>query len=511
MDKEKIGNYLKELRLSKKREDSKSFTQKDLTDEFLNRNQQIISENSISDWESGSTLPSIENLELLSQIYGKTIDEILDGEDRKDVNYEEIYLLSKPSWGSEFDDKADLYQIRNEKIRLITNRFRELIKIRIKRSLTANEEDEFRYLFENYYHVYHFTGDEYLFFKKTIAETLINLKNKTEEEKYWEIQKLYIEEDILNFSFRNDVNDLYNTPILQDRFKDIDDWQKDMLLAMFQTIEPHDARLEQIGAFYVNQYEKEHGVKYNHDSIVKKEIKELLERGACINKLFFCKKEEHTEIKRIIDRLEELYNLCLKPIKLYISCGDGKTRAYVVENSMKNRFLSDYYYRIKPLLEGFSTDNGELFSNIDDCFNWFTTTNSFSDDLFLDFSKMIKTRDKQKWQDKTIHLFSLQDIFKIIKDKERLIAEGLKEIDVLLDKLSKGEKEYVSKTFSIIGGTDENTIRLNTYKQKNRLDYEDYLKGRDKELTKEMLKDLDYLSLQDIKDKYFAMEVLSNE
>ena len=511
MDKKKIGKYLKELRLSKKKENGKSFTQSDVVEEFWNLNQQTISENSISDWESGSTIPSIENLELLSKIYEKTIDEILDGEDRKDVNYEEIYLLSNPTWSSEFDNKSDLYQIRNEKILLITNRFRELIKTRIKRSLTANEEDEFRFLFENFYHVYSFTGNEYLYFKRIMAETLINLKNKTEEEKYWEVQKLYFERNELFFSFRNDVNDLYNTPILQNRFNEIDDWQKDMLLSMFQTIEPHDAQLGQIGAFYVNQYEMEHGVKYDHDFIVKNEIKELIKRGACINKLFFRKKDEHTETKRIIDRLEELYNLCLKPIEIHTSCGDGKTRAYVVEKTMKNRFLSDYYLRIKPLLEGFSTDNGELFSNVDYLITWFTTTDSFPEELFLDFSKMIKTRNKEKLWDSIIHLSTLQDTFKMIKDKERLITEGLKEIDILLDRLSKGEKEYLSQSYKIIGGADEHTIRMSINELKNKLDYADYMKGRDKELTRELLTDLDYMPLQDIKAKYFAMEVLSNE
>ena len=92
MNKKRIGLYLKQLRSQKKRKDGKSFSQYDLAEEFSINYDCEISINAIAEWEAGNTIPSPDNLEILSEIYDRSIDEILDGEDQDKTDYKEKYL-----------------------------------------------------------------------------------------------------------------------------------------------------------------------------------------------------------------------------------------------------------------------------------------------------------------------------------------------------------------------------------------------------------------------------------
>ena len=293
INKKRIGKYLKELRLKKiRKKDGKSFSQEDLVLEFSDKGIDI-SVNAIAEWERGSTLPSPDNLEMLSEIYNRTIDEILDGEDSNDIDYSEIYFLADEHWGMKYDQKANLYLIRNEQIKLITSRFKEMLLIRIDRVFSSNEENEFRFLFNNFYHASTYVdeyttidvNDQYIRVKDALNGLLTEIRNMNPEEKYWEIQKLFVENKELWFGFRLDVLDLNNEPILQERFNDIEDWQKDMLLAMFQNIEPYDENPSAFGSRYYKNFEEKNG-EYNHEMKVKSEMKELITHGASINKYF---------------------------------------------------------------------------------------------------------------------------------------------------------------------------------------------------------------------------------
>ena len=73
LNKNKIGNYLKELRKNKINSKGTPYTQNDLSDEFLDNFNILISINAIAEWENGKTLPTYENLEILSKIYSKSI------------------------------------------------------------------------------------------------------------------------------------------------------------------------------------------------------------------------------------------------------------------------------------------------------------------------------------------------------------------------------------------------------------------------------------------------------
>ena len=68
MDKYKIGNFLFTLRTEK------NLTQQDVADMFH------LTPQAISKWEAGQSIPDVETLTQLSNFYGVTINEILNGE-----------------------------------------------------------------------------------------------------------------------------------------------------------------------------------------------------------------------------------------------------------------------------------------------------------------------------------------------------------------------------------------------------------------------------------------------
>ena len=71
MDQKKIGRFLKELRKEK------NITQEQLAEKIK------VSGRTVSRWETGSNMPDLDVLILISEFYGVELREILDGE-RKD-------------------------------------------------------------------------------------------------------------------------------------------------------------------------------------------------------------------------------------------------------------------------------------------------------------------------------------------------------------------------------------------------------------------------------------------
>lgn len=515
INKQRIGEYLKNLRKSK------GYTQEELSIVFLKDYGTSISINAIAEWEGGRSLPSPDNLDILSDIYDKSIDEILDGEDIIDIDYKKIYFIYKSNWGSEYsDDKSiDLYQMRNEQIKLIVERFKELVLTRIDRELTISEEKEFKFLFDNFYsltdYAYEYSdlevNDEYFILKDAISEILVEIRNMSKEEKYWEIQKLFTEDKELWFSFWSDTYDLNGVKILQERFKNIELWQKDMLLAMFQNIEPWDRQPDKYGSNMLKEYERVHG-EYNHEKIVKSGIREYIKRGACLNRLFFCVKRKKVEEKRIIDRLEYLYNKCLKPIEIGIY-KDGENEYYKIENNAKNRFLSEYYYKFKYTFNR-TVHEEKNFDDVEEMYSFLKNNDEVTEDIYLKIAKnygIDTNQDKKYWILDVKRQSFIDDHFKEYKDSEKEIEDGKKEIKKLEKMLLNGEKNYNVYSYDVFGGDKEADIRKYVDFLRINLDYSEYLKGRDKKATDNLLKDLDKLSLREIRDKYFKMEVIEDE
>jgi len=509
IDKKRVGNYLKNLRLSKKNSKGKSFTQNDLVDEFEKNGWRDLSINSIVLWENGKVLPDLEKLEILSKIYGRTLDEILDGEDNSTVDLFNKYFIAKRDWLKKFPDD-NLYQFRNEQIKIITARFKELISVRMNRNFTRNEESEFKFLFEHFYDVSGYAVElidsetkdgKYIGFKNALLLVLQKTKNLSLEERYWEIQKLYLESDDLRFGFWSDVADLQNVPIIQERFVNLELWQKDLLLAMFQSLTPFEENADKYGAEYLKRYEARNG-EFKPGEKHKDAIKALIKHGAMLNQNFLNDNLKTTKSIRIIDRLEELYDCCLRPIEISVR-EDDKTKTYLIENNAKNRFINNYYFNFKYSING----QEDSCDDIDELYHLVADNNEIPESVFLKIAKkenIDTNRERRYWMSDLKLCNYIINYFNDYKENEKKIANGLIEIEKLKDKLANGER-YVVYEYEKTG-IDEKLLYSILKNSMTELSYEQYLNGRNKKLTNNLLNEIDSLNLDAIREKYFRVE-----
>ncbi|MCF0117794.1 MAG: hypothetical protein HUJ61_07105, partial [Bacilli bacterium] len=155
------------------------------------------------------------------------------------------------------------------------------------------------------------------------------------------------------------------------------------------------------------------------------------------------------------------------------------------------------------------------YADIEEIYEWFIKHDEVPEEYYLNKAKEHNidiNREKKYWMaDLKVYSDRLEEKLAEFKTNEKEIEEGLIELEELKKKLLNGEKEYKVHKYEIIGGDDEQSIRDNIEYWKEQIDYEEYLKKRDKTLTKELLTDLDVLSLEEIKHKYFEMEVVEND
>lgn len=526
MIKTRTGNYLKELR--KKNE----WSLERLSSEIMDHGGDYVSINSISDWEKGVNYPNIDNLEILSDIYNKSIDEILDGEDYKEIDYSKEYILADANWGMKFDDKANLWQIRNEEILKVVKRFKELLMIRIIREFTHNEENEFKFLFNNFYGLSDYANEEYvntdssdnyLRLKSAINECLIVIRNMTDKDKYWEFEKLFDEKEIIWFRYLNDIDDINEDrlDILRKRFDNLEDWYKDMMLATFQNVDPIAVDPDEYGSMYLKRFEDNNGEPYDREKFIKSKLKIMIKHGAKINSYFLNIRRKQIKKLRIIDRLEELYNLCEKPIK--VSCYDedegseeNTAKYYLLENNSKNRFLNEYYFMLSGDFGNDYYANGE-YSDVEELYEFFMKYERIPDDIRLDIAKKYcdkhifkidYSQEERYWKaDLNRMSKSIFDTFDRYRQKEVEIEKAKEELKYLENLLYSGKKEYELEEYKEIGGHDQVSIRQNIIYWKSKMPYDEFFEYRDDKLTKALLKEIDNLSVQEIRNKYFKVEV----
>ena len=521
IDKIKVGKYLKSLRLSKKVHKNKkasSQTLEGLSEYFYHQKDILISVNAIKEWECGKSLPSPENLEVLSEYYGKTIDEILDGEDRFAKDFKETYFIFDNSWMHKHE-KENLFLLNQTQIRQVTGNFKKLLKICIKRGLTCNEQEELKFLFENFYLLSSYgeeqstiyTQNDFVKFLDSISHVLVETRNMNDDEKFWELQKLYTEKEKIQFSFWNEASDIMNSSVLKERFLELEDWQKDMYLAMFQNISPYNPEPDKYGADFLKRYEEQNG-EFNKEKFTKDQMKHLILNGARLNKYFLNIKQKQVLQIPIIDRLEDLYEKCLKPIEIDAYEDDDNPKRIKIENTPKNRFIKNYYYSLRSFLKPKSL-RSDIYSDLQEVYDFFEKNDELTDEqrrIIAERNDINTDVEKKYWMAEYKRRIDYMEKFALTepKQKENDISRGLAEIDCLMKMLKSGKLTFTETTYETIGGKDEKTIRDHILFWKSKIDYEDFLNNRDEKLTKALLKDIDLLSLTEIKNKYFKEEIV---
>ena len=344
---------------------------------------------------------------------------------------------------------------------------------------------------------------------KALNVTKYRFSNSTPEEVFWEIQKLFSERENIQFSFKREVPWLKTNQYYQARFKTLESWQKDLLLAEFQFNEPCHWNPNKYGPVYSEINEKEHG-GFDKEELIKQDIKALIQEGACINHNYFNSKLRIVTKQRIIDRVEELYNYAIKPlrIKVYYS-SESVAKILSVENNKKNRFIKLFYEKLLPTqLPVFIAQDS--YKNIDEFYSWFSNADSLSEEVYLKIAQEAHidvSKDSKKRIADVNAIFHLDEILKTYNMEEQKIQQARDEFYQLYAQLKNGEKYKENISVSNLFNDEKSFIAF-IKAENEKLSFSDYQYGRDFELTKELLENLPRLTLCEIRNKYLKMEVI---
>lgn len=143
MNKVKIGKFLRALR------QEKNLTQDQLSTEF----GCIYSVAAISKWEKGLSVPNVDDLKTLAMYFNVSVDEILNGARYEEVDFEKKYFIYNKYWMSHYEPN-ELYDIREKQELLIESRFKELLRKMVSDGLTLPEDKEFDFIVNNFYWIF---------------------------------------------------------------------------------------------------------------------------------------------------------------------------------------------------------------------------------------------------------------------------------------------------------------------------------------------------------------------
>lgn len=507
----RVGNFIRELRKEKK------LSQEELAQKLCDRYLQTTAK-TVSDWEVGKTLPEIEKIEELCKILGVTMDELMDGERSDDINLLEKYsILDKPKIDELLKDKTfNYFNKLQEQYMLVFETMNCLLNTRIDREFTYKEEKEFSFLVNHFYQTTEYCDkyaskvikNPYIKLKHAIRNLLKQAENLEKDEIVWEIRKFInpIEDIDIRFFFSGDSAPEKNS-IIDKRFKSLEFWQKDMILATIQSVDPiYD--WSQSGSRNLKRYEEQTGKKYDMEQEIRGMIKYLIDNGACINENYLNFYRIIRDEKRIIDRVEELYDLCKKPLDFYFQ-SDGKDKHYKAESTPKNRFLSNYI-----LL--YSLNNSFNERSEEEWFNIIQSNEEIPQYLMLEMAKKNNIDINRDWRyveaDLNIFLLPIKKHWKQFKEKEKKIESGSKELDFLVNRMESGEKYYRVTSKEFCGGKTLSELRDCFYYWNEFFALNEMKQSRLETKTKELLKNLDKLNLLEIRELYFKpLEVDDNE
>ena len=503
----KIGRYIKKLR------NKAGLTRRQLAAEISG----IYDEKSIDDWENRGVMPNQESLISLADYFKITIDDLLEG-GNKTTNEEflDCYPIFKPFDYETFerDRNVDVYTNHQKQLILINTRFKELVIKFNSDSLTRNEDAELRFLFTNMYCLNGYvkkiniklTNDAYLDFITLLCYLKEQKLNKYSF--YWEVQK-YIEERNQYALYVNLESCISAQKGFEhEKFCLLESWVKDMYLARFQKFDILHYNPED-NVYWLKRFEEKNGKEYDKEEYTKELLKYLIDNGAVINPWFLSIIRRKKVQKNIIDRLEELYNKCVRPITIYYSNSQSSKHEQIkatIVNNRWNRFLRGYYgfYCIfnnknlspKKIYNLVMGDEADVIYQLANSFNVQDIANMKYSHLKARFNPDLNTWNKHKNE---------------FLENERLIEKGLKEIPILEEKLKKGEITYFDFEEEEIGPTKYDDVCDYVCYWKYDLTYNEFLRRRNHKATKQLREEIDKLSLEEIRHKYFPVEVIEDE
>ena len=488
-----MGKFLRALRKEKK------LSLEELSSNFEN-DFLTVSANAISNWENGKTIPDINNLNFLASFYGVTIDEILDGERHKKIDFETIYFLHKPytSFINLFDQNSTMGDVNLELAKQgikIKRKVKELIFKYIYDKVFQTDIDELVFLLENYYCL-----NSNLTIR-TFLQKISGYRNYgiRRDDMWWIIQRDFRPIGKLNVSFGDISDEGYERKTVNMAVNSLEDWEKDMLLSMIQRKDPIYFDPTQRNSKAILKYQKEHNKEFNPEQITKNTIRYLIDNGACINTAYLgYDKAEYIDV-RPIEQYERLYNDYKKPISFIIE-EDGIRKYYQVENNYRNHVLINYRYTIvKPL--------ANLGYSYDEIIDMIIKSEEIPDEVYLrdaekkgldvnrDFS-LIKADVRwdysymqEQWEKcREEHLAYPKDNNSSLFGFKNVLANG---------------GSIKSMNLEWIGGIEPNEVEEYVLMKNCEMPLSEFKAHRDHQRTKKLLESLDTLSLEEIRDEFF--------
>lgn len=498
MDKNKVGQFLKSLRLQKGKKQYQVAME-------LSEYGIEVSDKTVAKWEKGN-FPDMEKLGIIAEYYGVKSSEILNGEIYAPQNFEEKYFIVNNEWLHKFP-ADDLYSIRVEQERKIRTRVKELfIELIVNKSLTAMQNEELNFLLSNFYSVSDYaiqrdpelagnSGMRLKLLRREIYREILSMHDSAVDEIYWEIKKLFNYNK--RVTFRQDVRGYEaNISATEELLLSIEDWEKDLLLAQVQT--------QNIADFYDKlTYLKLYGKDYDEERITKEGIKLLVRCGAKLNSALLGYTQYRYDHFSILNRMETL--CAIINAKILVSKYNEATHAvelYWAENNTKNRLI-DLFYMLN------CSRHGNEKMSFDETYNLFINNDTIPESLLLkwygDSKKPNMSKKEQLLQAERLAIGEIES-WRKNKEREQRIETYREELRDLEDQWNKGEQigtvEYEEWIGEEEGVLTENDILLRL----SNMSYAQYIASRNAELTADLLANIDNMSLDEIRQKYFPVE-----
>lgn len=186
----------------------------------------------------------------------------------------------------------------------------------------------------------------------------------------------------------------------------------------------------------------------------------------------------------------------------------GEEKHYKVENTAKNRFIRNYNL-FNQLNYSFNQ------RSIDEWFDIFSNNDEIPEEILMEYAikNNMVTNKKERYfkADLAQMTQSIVRTWNEWKAKEKEIEEGNVMYDDLLKRLQSGETKYVEEEQEYVGGKDLKELEEYYRYWNSNVTYEEALGSRKQDETKELYDNLNDLTLDEMRNRYFKAEVYDDE
>ena len=502
MDKSKIGQFLKSLRIQKGKKQFQVAME-------LSKYGIKVSDKTVAKWEKGN-FPDLEKLKVIAEYYGVQASDILNGEVYVQQNFADKYFIVNNDWMQHYPPDK-LYQIRVDQEQTIKARVKALFMELIEnKSLTAMQNEELNFLLTNFYSVSDYAIQlnselntegyrQTQLLRYEIYREILSMHDSSVEEIYWEIKKLFNYNKRLTFE-KNICDYEDDKSIVEGLLRKLDDWEKDLLLAQVQTTDITHRYGEYSPLTYLRQF----GRDYDVERTTKEGIKLLIDCGARLNPFLLGYRLFNYDCFSIMPTMERLHAKTAG--KILISAYDEKlhkAQFYWADNTTKNRLI-DLYYTFncrRPQNEKLSLEKVyDLFINNEDIPEWLLL------DIYKKYARPNLSRKEQLLEAKLICAGEIA-AWDECKEQEARIEQMRRELNDLEKQWNKGEQIAEIEYSDWVGEKEDVLTENDILMRLSEMSYSQYVASRRADLTAQLLEEIDILSLTEIREKYFPIEV----